>query len=134
MNPISKMLSGKHLSGKATPLTISCIKNQASINYPGILRSFSSASPYQTDFISQYGTLQNKHSETGRLKFFSHPKLSVLISSYPQWLPSLCLPPPFKVRFMFPFPSKADFICFFEFPHTPSPTLLKIISFLSPEN
>lgn len=36
VSQILKTLSGKYLSGKVTPSAISCMKNQASINYPGI--------------------------------------------------------------------------------------------------
>lgn len=53
INHISKTLSGKYLHEEMTLVTISCIRDQDSLNYPGILRSSPPASQSQADFNSQ---------------------------------------------------------------------------------
>lgn len=52
INHISKTLPGKYLNEEMTLVTVSCIKDQDSLNYPGILRSFPPASLSQADFLS----------------------------------------------------------------------------------
>lgn len=81
INQISKMLSGKYSSEEMTLVKISCIRDQDSMDYPGILRSPPSTSPYQADFISQYLELSGtKILKLDRLKFLLTSKLLVLIS------------------------------------------------------
>lgn len=81
INQISKMLSGKYSSEEMTLVKISSIRDQDSMNYPGILRSPPSTSPYQADFISQYLELSGtKILKLDRLKFLLTSKLLVLIS------------------------------------------------------